>query len=150
VSYKRSALESVKHVWVGRYKEVTVNRELAKHGIVLWQRPQIIVYQDRGKLLFRDLARERFHWGRLFGAIRSQEFSTLGRWIYVLLSPVIPALLFMRAVRKVATSRRNPSTFIKCLPHFVLLTWIWCYGEFVGYLTGRECARCIVGNLHRS
>lgn len=140
VSYKRGVLESVKHLWIGRYKEVIVNRALAQRGVVLWQRPQLVVYQDRGTLRFRDLVRERYHWGRLFGSIRTTELSALTRWVYVALSPAIPVLLILRAIRKVVSSGRSPRNFLRCLPHFAVLTCIWCYGEFVGYLTGRECA----------
>jgi hypothetical protein len=138
VSYKRATLESVRYVWAQRYKEVTVNWALARKGTVLWQRPQIVVRQDRGKLSFRDLVPERFSWGRLFGCIRTREMSVLARLLYILLSPGIPAILLGRTAIKVFRTRRNRLRFITSLPHFAAMTLLWCAGEFMGYLTGRE------------
>ena len=138
VSYKRPALESVRDLWAARYKEVTINWALAGKGTVLWQRPQIVVRQNRGQLSFRDLIAERFSWGRLFGCIRSREIAPLTRLLYVILSPGIPLLLLARMARKVFGTRRNRGRFIMALPQLAAMTFIWCSGEFVGYLTGRE------------
>lgn len=138
VSYKRAALESVRGLWAGRYKEVTVNWALARQGLVLWQRPQIVVRQDRGVLSFRALLSERFSWGRLFGCIRTREISPLARFFYITLSPGIPVILLARVARKVFSTRRNRGRFLVSLPQLVVVTVFWCMGEFVGYLTGRE------------
>jgi hypothetical protein len=138
VSYKRAALESVRHLWAERYKEVTVNWALARQGMVLWQRPQIVVRQDRGSLSFRPLITERFSWGRLFGCIRTKEISPLARLLYIVLSPGIPLILLARTARKVFGGRRNCSKFIVSLPQLSAMTFFWCLGEFMGYLTGRE------------
>lgn len=138
VSYKRAALESVRDLWADRYKEVTVNWALARQGKVLWQRPQIVVRQDRGTLSFRPLVAERFSWGRLFGCIRTREISPLARFLYITFSPGIPLVLLARIGRKVFGARRNLGRFIVSLPQLAALTVFWCLGEFVGYLTGRE------------
>lgn len=138
VSYKRAALESVRDLWAERYKEVTINWALARKGTVLWQRPQMVVRQDRGKLSFRHLITERFSWGRLFGCLRTREISPLTRLLYITLSPGIPVILLARMARKVFTTRRNRSRFILSLPQLAAMTFFWCLGEFVGYLTGRE------------
>ena len=138
VSYKRAALESVRHLWAERYKEVTINWALARKGFVLWQRPQLVVRQDRGKLSFRHLISERFSWGRLFGCIRAREISPLTRLLYITLSPGIPLILLARMARKVFSTGRNRSRFILSLPQLVAMTSCWCLGEFMGYLTGRE------------
>jgi hypothetical protein len=138
VSYKRASLESVRYLWAERYKEVTVNWALARQGAVLWQRPQIVVRQDRGVLSFRPLIAERLSWGRLFGCIRTREISGMGRLVYVVASPIIPLILIGRIARKVFSSRRNRGWFIVSLPQLTAVTFFWCLGEFIGYLTGRE------------
>ena len=138
VSYKREALESVRYLWTERYKEVTVNWALSKKGVVLWQRPQIVVWQDRGKLSFRHLVVERFSWGRLFGCIRTREISPLARFFYVALSPGIPLILIARTAKKVFSTGRNRSNFMLSFPQLAAMTFCWCLGEFMGYLTGRE------------
>jgi hypothetical protein len=141
VSYKRAALESVRHLWAERYKEVTVNWALASKGAVLWQRPQIVVWQDRGTLSFSDLVVERFSWGRLFGCIRTREISPLTRLLYIALSPGIPLVLLARMAKKVFSTGRNRGKFMLALPQFAAMTFFWCLGEFAGYLTGRESTR---------
>lgn len=138
VSYKRAALESVRELWAERYKEVTINWALGRKGLVLWQRPQIVVRQDRGNLSFYPLINERYSWGRLFGCIRTREISPLMRLFYVLFSPGIPLVLLARTARKVFTGKRCRGRFLLALPYFCAVTFFWCLGEFVGYLTGRE------------
>jgi hypothetical protein len=138
VSYKRAALESVRHLWTERYKEVTVNWALARQGAVLWQRPQIVVRQDRGQLSFRHLVSERISWGRLFGCIRTREISPFARLLYITLSPGIPLILLGRTALKVFSTRRNRARFMLSLPQLTAMTLFWCLGEFMGYLTARE------------
>jgi hypothetical protein len=138
VSYKRAALESVRELWADRYKEVTVNWALAGKGMSLWQRPQMVVRQDRGQLSFRHLINERYSWGRLFGCIRTREISMLARLLYIVLSPAIPLILLGRSARKVFVGGRHRGAFILAFPHLVAMTFFWCVGEFMGYLTGRE------------
>jgi hypothetical protein len=138
VSYKRAVLESVRPLWAERYKEVTVNWALARKGVVLWQRPQIVVRQDRGTLSFRPLVGERFSWGRLFGCIRTREISPMKRLLYILFSPGIPVVLLARTARKVFSTRQNCGKFVFSLPQLAAMTFFWCLGEFVGYVTGRE------------
>jgi hypothetical protein len=138
VSYKRDVLESVRGLWTERYKEVTANWALAKKGVVLWQRPQIVVHQDRGKLQFSELLAERFCWGRLFGSIRTREVPFVVRMYYILVSPAIPLVLLARMARKVFSTGRNRRRFILCLLQVTVMTLSWSLGEFVGYTTGRE------------
>ena len=138
VSYKRAALESVRELWTDQYRELSVNGALAQKGYVLWQRPQIVVRQDRGKLSFCHLASERFFWGKLFGSIRTREISPLARLLYITVSPVIPLILLGRTAIKVFTTRRNRVRFIMSLPQHAAMTLFWCLGEFMGYLNTRE------------
>ncbi|MDH3445615.1 MAG: hypothetical protein OEN50_16935 [Deltaproteobacteria bacterium] len=138
VSYKRAVLESVRDLWAERYKEVTINWALARRGMVLWQRPQMVVRQDRGQLSFTSLVAERFSWGRLFGCIRTREISPLIRLLYITLSPGIPLVVLSRTAIKVFNTRRNVGAFLRFFPELAVMTFFWCMGEFVGYLTGRE------------
>jgi hypothetical protein len=137
VSYKRKALQSVRDLWCVSYNEVTVNWALAKKGIVLWQKPEIVVREDRGKLSFWGLIEERFSWGRLFACKRVESVSILSRVLYVVLSPAIPAVLLARMAIKVLRARRNWVPFVRALPLVVVLTLVWCIGEFIGYVTAR-------------
>ena len=140
ISYKREALESVRHLWEDRYKEVTINWELARKGQVLWRRPQIVVRQDRGRLSLKQLMVERYSWGRLFGSIRAHEVSPAIRLLYILFSPAIPLILIGRMAGKVFGGKRNRLVFLRSLPQTMVVTSVWCLGEFAGYLTGKEAS----------
>ena len=137
VSYKRAALESVHAVWAQKYNEVAVHKALTKKGAVLWRRPQIVVYQDRGLLSFGRQLRERFAWGNLFAAVRVSEMTVIRRFLYIVLSPLIPLVLATRMARKVFLSGRNRLRFVLSLPVFLSLGSVWCVGEFFAYLSGR-------------
>jgi hypothetical protein len=138
VSYKRDVIESVRRLWEDRYNEVTVHWALARQQVSLWQRPQIVVRQYRGRLSFFPLVVERFCWGRLFGCMRVQEKSFGSRLLYSMVSPGIPLVLLGRIAKKIFSGRRNRFKFFLVLPQLVTLTLFWCLGEFVGYVTGRE------------
>jgi hypothetical protein len=135
VSYKRPALECVRELWTQRYHEVTVNWALVRAGCVLWQRPQMTVYQDRGQLTLSGLMEERFSWGRLFGNLRVQETPLLMRFLYIALSPGIPLVRLARMATKIFRDRRNRGWFLRSLLHNLVLTLSWSLGEVIGYLT---------------
>jgi hypothetical protein len=137
VSYKRETLESVRPLWEERYNEARVHWELQRRGTTLWQRPQIAVYQDRGPLTWRRVLRERYSWGRLFGAVRAREHGRGFRLLYAALSPFIPLVLVGRMLRKTLVDRRHVGRFCAALPALLLLAVVWCAGEMVGYVTGR-------------
>jgi hypothetical protein len=137
VSYKRTALESIREVWTERYNEAVVHWAMARKREVLWQSPQIVVFQDRGRLSLRQLAAERIAWGWLFAYVRTRESFPL-RLTYIFSSPAIPLVLISRMARKVFSGRRHRKEFLRSFPHTVVLTWLWSLGELGGYLTGRE------------
>jgi hypothetical protein len=142
VSYKRSALHLVKRTWWWRYNEATVHWALARRGVVLWQRPQIVVQQDRGPLTFTALLEERFGWGRLFAARRAAEISLARRTLYALLAPGLPPVLLARCATREIPARRR-ARLVPALPAMLLLSISWSLGEMVGYWTGREAARAV-------
>jgi hypothetical protein len=138
VSYKRVALESVKHVWSERYNEATVHWALARNGVVLWRRPQIVMHQDRGQMKLTSCLTERFFWGRIFGRKRAAECSFARRLIYILASPLIPAIVLARLTGKIMRGARHRAKFIFAFPLIVALAACWNLGELVGYLQGAE------------
>jgi hypothetical protein len=140
ISYKRAALELVRDLWARQYHEVTVHWALARQGVTLWQQPDIVVHQDRGRMSLGQTLAERFAWGRLFGVLRVRELTPVRRWGYVVLSPLIPAVVIGRLFRKVFGGRRCRLQFLAALPFIVLLSIVWCVGEVAGYVTGRACS----------
>lgn len=136
ITYKREALMNAGQLWRDRYNEITVNLGLAKKGVVLWLRPQMVVRQDRGVLDFKDLLGERYAWGRIFAASRSKEMTSLTRLLYITFSPAIPLVVLGRIIWKVLRSRRNRIKLMRSLPYLIVLTVVWALGELVGYVTG--------------
>jgi hypothetical protein len=138
VSYKRAVLEAVSDRWAECYNEATVHQALARQGVVLWMRPQIIVRQDRGPLSLSGLLRERFYWGRLFGCVRLEEAPSWQRLLYVLASPAIPFVRLARTTGMVFRGGRNRAQLLAVLPQMVVLTVAWSLGEVTGYVRGQD------------
>jgi len=141
ISYKREALMNARQLWRDRYNEITVNLGLAKKGVVLWLRPQMVVSQDRGVLNFKELLGERYAWGRIFAVSRLKEMKPFTRLLYITFSPAIPLVVLSRIVWKVLRSRRNRMKLMRSLPYLVVLTMVWALGELVGYVTGVTSGR---------
>lgn len=138
VSYKRAALETVKQVWCERYNEATVHWALTRAGVVLWQRPQMVMRQDRGRMTLSQCVTERFFWGRIFGRKRAAESSRARRLMYILASPVIPVIVLARLTGKIMRGARNRTNFIFAFPLIAVLASFWSLGELVGYVQGAE------------
>jgi Glycosyl transferase family 2 len=137
VSYKRSALESIRSTWQETFHETAVNWTLVSRGEKLALSPKIIVYQNRGSLRLGNALKERFIWGRSYAATRATLAGGFKRAIYAALSPVLPLILLGRMAANVLKKRRCIGAFLKALPLTAALTVSWSLGELTGYLTGR-------------
>lgn len=133
IAYKRAALEQTATLWKERYHETTVNWALMRGGETLYLSPAPVVDQLRGPLPFGAMLRERVAWGRLFACTRAEESTVLRRALFVVATPLLPALLFWRHAR--AQVRRRPAIFVAAAPLLVLLLVAWSLGEAVGYAT---------------
>jgi hypothetical protein len=136
VSYKRSKLEPIRSIWESVFHETIVNWELVSRGEKLALSPDIIVYQHRSNLNFSNAVKERFVWGRSYAATRSQLSSNGKRFMYALLSPLLPAVLSTRMAVTTFKRRRLIRFFLVALPMTIVLLVSWAFGEFTGYLTG--------------
>ncbi len=137
ISYKRAALERVKHIWQDSFHETSVNAAILSGGGILWLSPEIVVYQHREKMTLASALRERFVWGRSFAGTRAGELSAGKRILFLVLSPALTVLLLLRKVRDIVQKKRLTGKFIQALPLTALLTGFWSLGEFTGYLTER-------------
>ncbi len=136
VSYKRSALYAVRSLWQAAYNEVTVHWALRRRGATLWRRPQMVVYQDRGCLALRALARERFEFGRVFGRKRVAALGPRAALLYTLGAPALPGLLLFRTAREALRRPRDWASVCAAMPALAVLTAFWCAGEGVAYAEG--------------
>lgn len=137
IAYKREALLAVKDVWEKSYNEVRTNWTLINQGMILWLRPQIVVWQDRGKLVWLEMVTERFYWGRIFGRNRVEYIKPGQRLAHIVATPILPFVLVWREAFKVFKSRRNRLKFLISLPLMLFLAGFWCLGELAGYVDYR-------------
>jgi hypothetical protein len=136
VSYKSSALGAIRDVWSDTFEERMVNRAVRASGGRIAFSPRVIVYQKRMNLDLMTAVRERWIWGRSYGAWRG--LSGFTRFVWVVLSPGLPVVLLARAAAIVARKRRNAGVFIKAFPLLILITAAWCAGEMSAYITGAK------------
>jgi hypothetical protein len=92
-----------------------------------------VVYQNRMNLGLGMALRERYVWGKSFGAGRG--VSGVARFIWAGLAVALPAVVFARHAAMAAGKGKLPQ-FLKASPLVALLVMAWGWGEFVAYLTG--------------
>jgi hypothetical protein len=137
VSYKRTALASIRPVWTQIFHEWSVNQALRVRGEKVNLAPGIIVHQHRQALTLRSALAERFVWGRSYAGTRTKLAGRVKRVFWVAFSPALPILMLMRMLVMAMRKRRTAWIFVKTLPLTSLLIVGWCCGEFAGYATGR-------------
>lgn len=138
ICYKRAAVDATRSLWADRYHETTVHWELARLGETLFLAPSMVVDQMREGLALPSLVRERFDWGRLFAYTRAREVSRSRRLTLAVLSPLLPAVLFVRHAMNQVHKRAALGSFLVASPLVFLLLLSWSAGEMVGYLTGES------------
>lgn len=136
VVYPLTALARIADVWAEAYREPAVHRALVQSGQPLFMVTDAPVRQRRPPVAVSAAVRERYVWGRSFGATRP-DLSAAGRALLTLLSPVLPLLLTARIVRTVMARGRAMGRLIEALPLVLLLAASWTLGEVVGYVTGK-------------
>ena len=136
VAYKRSALDPISDIWCNEFHEPDVNGALIERGETLWFSPEIIVNQKRS-IRVSNAIRDRYAFGRLLGSGRAVSSTTTRRAIYAVLALFLPLLLIVRVAINVFHKHRRVKEFLRSLPSLILLSTVWAFGEFMGYLTAR-------------
>jgi hypothetical protein len=137
VSYKRAAIEKLRHVWAEFYHEPAVHDAIRGLGAKLWLTPECVVWMDRQPLRFGQQLRERFAWGRVFGGQRAQRVSPAGRLLLLAASPLIPALIVWRRLAIALRRGHSFAGLLVVLPALFAMALCWAAGETAGYLTAR-------------
>lgn len=136
VVYKRRALEQTRALWKERYQEPVVHWSLQQAGEVLWLDDRLVVEHQRKPVGWSVLLSERFHWGRLFGAIHGRTLSAPTRATRVLGAPLVPFVLWLRHARAHAAAGRL-GRVIAATPQMLVLLAAWTLGETTGVFTRR-------------
>jgi len=139
VSYKKAALDEIPDVWRDEFHETDVNWTLAGRGGELYLSPEIVVEQQRD-LTLGEALRERYSFGRLFASTRVRATGPGGRLYFAAFSIPLAALLTLRVFKHAWPRPRYRGPFLRSVFHVALLNSVWCFGEFVGYTTGRAGA----------
>ncbi|MFN0114872.1 MAG: hypothetical protein ACKVPY_09370 [Paracoccaceae bacterium] len=137
ITYSRKAIEATRHLWQDRYQEPVVNWHLRSLGMDLRLDNRLVVLHRRPPLRLAPLLRERFDWGRLFGAIRVRGVSAGRRAAMILTGPAIPPVLWLRHFRT-QSAKGQRRRYLRVLPWVMLLTTVWTAGEVWGYVTKRS------------
>ncbi|MEV8466964.1 glycosyltransferase [Fluviibacterium sp. DFM31] len=136
VTYSRKVLEDTRHLWQERFREPVVHWFLIDRGDQLLLSNELVVEHVRPPATLGDLLPERFHWGRLFGHIRAVHLPAWKRLGYILTSPLIPPLLWVRHGLTQA-SKGKGLRYLTALPYVMILTIFWTLGEAWGTITKR-------------
>ena len=136
VVYKRRALEATRLLWKERYQEPIVHWSLQQQGDTLFLSNELVVEHHRGAVPLGQLLGERYHWGRLFGAIRARKLSVAKRMALGLAAPLIPLTVFVRHARAHA-AKGNAMRFVLASPAVMLYLITWSWGEVSGIVSGR-------------
>lgn len=138
LSVKRWAFDRHGPFLEGTYcSDTAFHWQLRQAGHVAWFQPTIRVAHTNITALDRLLRKQVFH-GRSFARVRMSHyrFTRAQRVFYILISPLLPFVLFARIVRRVFRAgvyrREFARTFLLV---FVCLT-AWSWGELVGYAAG--------------
>lgn len=134
VSYKRAALEKISDVWTEEFHEPDVNGALSARGMSLWITPNIVLDQQRS-IDLQEAFRDRYRFGRLFGAGRAINVSFRRRLLHLIFAPLLPALLTIRTMRDAHKRPAYTGPFWRSFGLVLLLNTVWAWGEFVGSLT---------------
>ena len=136
-SYRRVHVEAVYDVWRRYFHETAINDALRERFGDLWMEPESEVTMGRHVKL-RDAVYERYAFGRLFSCTRIEFVSPGRRLYYALFSPTLPLLLLGRMASKASRSAVLTKAFLRALGPLVLMTFSWSWGEWLGYVTGRQ------------
>jgi hypothetical protein len=139
VSYKRSALAAIRDAWNETFEEQMVNWAIRASGRRISFSPHVVVYQKRMNLDLASALRERWIWGRSYGAWRGLSGSR--RFVWAAISLGLPVVLVARGALTIVRKKRNRGVFLKAFPLLILITAAWCGGEMSAYLSGAEAAK---------
>ena len=134
-AYSRATLEQVRATWSDAFHETRVHAAIRQRVGPLMVVPEAVVVSGR-RVQFLDALRERYAFGRLYGALLMSSTPLIRRGLRAAVTPLLPPLLLGRIARRASRSPETRRGFLRGLPHLVPLLLAWSCGEGVGVLTG--------------
>ncbi len=143
ISFKREALARGKEFVEGEFWKAFWCQHLQATGSPLYIEPSILVFY-RKTFSFWPFLRLRYHHARCFAGMRLGQLSFAKRALYILGSPLLPALFFLRLLRGLLPKRNRRRQLMFASPVILLALTSWALGEFLGYLLGPGTSCCYV------
>ncbi|MGH9791313.1 MAG: glycosyltransferase family 2 protein [Candidatus Acidiferrales bacterium] len=143
VTYKRTALDAIADVWREEFHEPQVHGALRARGGELRLSPALLTLQQRS-FRFGAAVAERYDFGRLYGSLRVKDALLARRLLLAVAALLLPFLLTARVVLTAFRKRRHRWQSIRTLPHLLLLSGVWAWGELLGYITAKPPASRMV------
>ncbi len=136
ISFKRSALErGTEYVEPGFWKTYWCEK-LRVNGIELVSEPAILTYYAR-EFQFVPFFIRRFHHGRCFAGMRTEQSSPVIRMLYFCGSLILVPVLLYRTIITILAKKRLFREFVRSFPHQILAVTFWSVGETCGYIRGK-------------
>lgn len=136
IAYDRELLQSCRDVWRESLQENEVNDALRAAGYALHLAPDAVVESFLPMSLGYAMGHLR-DGGRHFARYRASRCSYSTRLLWALVSPLVPAVLFLRLVRGVASRRpARLGPLVRALPFLALVLGAWGWGEATGLFKG--------------
>lgn len=110
-----------------------VHWDLRARGHRLYLDPAALTYHENADSL-RKLVREQVQVGRLFAFERSRPWGSAQKAAYLLGTPLIPAVRFLRVLKDIARIGREKKLLPRILPALLLGLLSSAAGEIMGYL----------------
>jgi hypothetical protein len=133
-AYRRETIEACRPLWADGFWETAIDRELRRRGERLRVTPDLVVRQGPSVGFFA-FCRNRFLHGRYHGREQGRGGGPANRWLRVVASPAVPAILLARIARRAISRGRARGLFVG-LPYLLVFLAAWAAGEAVGYLRG--------------
>ena len=134
VTYKRASLDAMADIWRDAFHEPKVHEALEARGDHLWLASGLLTMQQRSFRLGPAL-RERYEFGRLYGAMRVTNVPASRRMMMAAASLVLPFLLVSRVFLSAFHKGRHRWQCFRALFFLSLFAAVWSWGELLGYLT---------------
>jgi len=135
IAYRREALLEHAGVLAEGKWESWVNGALAESGHRLVSTNRMVVSHCKGFTL-GEFLNLRWHFGRSYAGMRLDRLSPARRFVHIVGSAALPAILTLRATRTLAQRRVSRITLARSWPLIALVMAVGAAGECVGYLFG--------------
>lgn len=134
VGYRREDLDRLNVSWAPLFLETTVHDSLRDDVGPLHLCSKANLTMQRHVTL-PSAVKERYVFGRLFGASRMKFTKPMDKWKFRFGAPLLPALLMRRMSEKALSNSELRGHFIKSIGPLSLMIMAWSVGEFMGYWT---------------